>query len=66
MKVKGHNNLLKDFASGAVVNTDISSMRAARERRAAQLQEKERFNNLEKEVSDIKILLEKIIGKLND
>jgi predicted nuclease with TOPRIM domain len=63
MKIKDHENLVRDEASNAVLNADLSSLQAYRERRAKSLQMVQDVENLKSDVSEIKNLLLQLIEK---
>ena len=63
MKIKDHENLVRDEVSNAVLNTDLSSLQAYRERRAKSLQMVQDVENLKSDVSEIKNLLLQLIEK---
>ena len=63
-KVEGHSGLLRDMESGAVINNDATAYQNYIAMREQKLKEKERIDNLEIEVSEIKDLLKQIINKL--
>lgn len=63
-KVEGHSGLLRDMESGAVINNDATAYQNYIAMREQKLKEKERIDNLETEVSEIKDLLKQIINKL--
>lgn len=60
--VEGSPGLVRDKATGAIINTDKSGLDAARARKIAQKQDKERLSKLENDVSEIKRLLEKLVN----
>lgn len=60
--VEGSPGLVRDKATGAIINTDKSGLQAAKARKLAQKQDKERLNKLENDVSEIKRLLEKFVN----
>ena len=60
--VEGSPGLVRDKATGAIINTDKSGLQAAKARKLAQRQDKERLNKLENDVSEIKRLLEKFVN----
>lgn len=64
-KVVDNKDLEKDMKTGAVVNTNRSAYLQAIERANKAKEEKQRIELLEKEVSDIKQLLNKILEKVS-
>jgi hypothetical protein len=64
-QIVDNKDLVKDMKSGAVINTNQTAFQAARERAAKAKQEKERLDNLEKEVVDIKEMLKQILQKVS-
>ena len=65
IKVENHPGYVRDTLTGAILNTNVEEIRAAKARKAAKEKEKEDINNLKNEVSDIKNMLGKIIEKLD-
>jgi hypothetical protein len=63
-KVKGHTNLMRDKRTGAILNTDRAGIAQAKARKLARIQEAQRLDKLEKDVTDIKALLSQIAEKL--
>jgi hypothetical protein len=63
-KVKGHTNLMRDKRTGAILNTDRAGIAQAKARKLARIQEAQRLDQLEKDVTDIKALLSQIAEKL--
>lgn len=63
-KVKDHDNLIKDFNSGAVLNTDMSSI-ARHNKRTLEIEEKKRreeeINSIKSDIAEIRHLLQKLI-----
>lgn len=64
-KVIDNKSLEKDMKTGAVINTNRTAYLEAIERANKAREEKERITNLEKEVSDMKELLIKILEKVS-
>lgn len=60
VKVEGHGSLRKDAQTSAVVNIDKEALIAAKKRKKAILDEKDRIVNLEARIQK----LEKIIAQL--
>ena len=63
-KEKGHTNLMRDKRTGAILNTDRAGIAQAKARKLARIQEAQRLDKLEKDVTDIKALLSQIAEKL--
>ena len=63
-KVEGHSNLVRDTKSGAIINNDSTEYQNYIAMREQKLKEKDRIENLENEVSEIKSLLKDLINKL--
>ena len=57
LKVEGHTSLVRDVSSNAIVNTNTSGYDAYITRREVSLNEKQRLDNLESEIGEIKSLL---------
>ena len=65
IKVEGHRDLLRDKDNGAILNINKEEISAARKRKLERRQKEKEFEDLKNEVSDIKIMLTKIIEKLD-
>ena len=65
LKVEGHTDLFRDENSGAIININKQGVSAARKRKLERRQKEKEFEDLKNEVSDIKIMLTKIIEKLD-
>ena len=63
--VEGNSNLSRDPKTGAIVNTDRSEYEKYVAQREAKELDKERLNNLESEISEIKQLLVKLTTGIN-
>ena len=64
-KVEGHESLVRDISTGAILNINRDEISAARKRKLERRQKEKEFEDLKNEVSDIKIMLTKIIEKLD-
>lgn len=64
VKVEGHNNLVRDKNSGAILNINKLEVEAARKRKALRKQKDREFEDLKNEVGEIKNLLHKLIEKM--
>ena len=65
VKVKGHANLARTGLYGSIVNINKEEIQAARKRKLERKQKEKDFENLKNEVGDIKIILNKIVEKLD-
>tara|TARA_B000000532_G_C18516659_1_gene255482 strand:+ start:194 stop:403 length:210 start_codon:yes stop_codon:yes gene_type:complete len=65
VKIEGHNGYVRDKKSGAILNTNKSEIEAAKKRKQQRATKEQELDNLKNEVSDIKIMLTKIIEKLD-
>ena len=63
-KVEGHSDLVRDMENGAIINTDNAAYQNYILMRNQKLKEKERIDNLENEMSEIKSLLKQLVDKL--
>ena len=68
LKVSGHENLVRDMSSKAVINTSMTEYEEYMARRKAKEQEQklianqtEEINNLKSEISEIKQMLQMLI-----
>ena len=65
INVAGENSLVRDKESGAILNTNRSEIQQARVRKKARVQQQNELDNLKKDVSDMKIMLSKILEKID-
>lgn len=65
-KIINEPDLVKDSETGAVLNLSESSYDKYINERKRVMSEKNRINKLENDVQDIKILLNQIMGKINE
>lgn len=65
INVEGDPNFVKDTETGAILNTNRSEIQQARARKKARVQQQNELDNLKKDVSDIKIMLSKILEKID-
>lgn len=65
LRVDGEVDFVKDKETGAILNTNRSEIQQARARKKARAQEKNELDNLKKDVGDIKIMLAKILEKID-
>ena len=64
VKVEGHNGLVRDTKSGAILNINSNEVEQARERKRLRRQKDKEFEDLKNEVGEIKDLLHKLIERL--
>ena len=65
LKVKGHENLIRDKDTNVVININRSEIEQAKKRKAERIKKEQELNNLKNEVSEIKSMLTKVIEKLD-
>ena len=65
IKVDGHNGLVRDTSTNAILNINKDDIAAARKRKLERRQKEKEFEDLKNEVGDIKNMLTKIIEKLD-
>ena len=61
IKVEGHNDLVRDRNSGAILNINRTAMTAARERKKLFNDRQQEIENIKKDVLDIKNILMKLV-----
>jgi hypothetical protein len=71
IKVKGHNGLVRDISSGAIINTNIDEYnRYLKQKNSFQKKEQllqqntEEINNIKNEISEIKSMLMQLLIKI--
>ena len=65
IKVDGHNGLVRDTSTNAILNINKDDIAAARKRKLERRKKEQEFEDLKNEVGDIKNMLTKIIEKLD-
>ena len=65
IKVDGHNGLVRDTSTNAILNINKEEISAARKRKLERRKKQQEFEDLKNEVGDIKNMLTKIIEKLD-
>lgn len=65
INVAGENDLVRDKESGAILNTNKGEIHQAKARKKARAQQQNELDNLKKDVSDMKIMLSKILEKID-
>lgn len=64
LKVKDHENLVKDTVTKAVLNTDLTSLEAYRAHRNKQIQKDNDIKRLKEDVKEIKDILQLLVEKI--
>tara|TARA_R110000822_G_scaffold119163_3_gene252064 strand:- start:1382 stop:1597 length:216 start_codon:yes stop_codon:yes gene_type:complete len=68
IKVEGHPNLARDIKSGAIININTTEAGRIKEMRSKQRAfkktQEEEINQLKSDVTDIKMMLSKLVEKL--
>lgn len=63
IKVEGHNNLVRDSRTGAILNINKKSVEDARAAKTARKQRDSEIAELKSDVAYIKTLLEKLLAQ---
>lgn len=65
IQVEGHSNLVRDPKSGAIINISGGAQHSANRARLAEskLIQEDRLNQVEQDVSDIKMMLKQLIER---
>lgn len=63
-KVKGHDHLIKDEFSKAVINTDTEGYALYKKRRTLMQVKNNEIQELKSEVSELKIMMTKVLEKI--
>tara|TARA_Y100000385_G_C13076934_1_gene631878 strand:- start:195 stop:404 length:210 start_codon:yes stop_codon:yes gene_type:complete len=63
ISVEGHDNLVRDVNSGAIININTDERQKRRSLKQLKNAEKQRLDNIENEITEIKNLLTKLIEK---
>ena len=64
-KVKGHDHLVKDEFSKAVINTDTDSYALYKKRRTLMQVKNNEIQELKSEVTELKIMMTQVLEKCN-
>ena len=65
INVEGEPDFVKDMETGAILNTNRNEIQQAKARKKARLQQQNELDNLKQDVSDMKIMLSKILEKID-
>ncbi len=64
-KVEGHNHLVKDEFSKAVINTDTDAYALYKKRRTLMQTKNNEIQELKSEVTELKIMMTQVLEKCN-
>ena len=64
-KVEGHNHLVKDEFSKAVINTDTDAYTLYKKRRTLMQTKNNEIQELKSEVTELKIMMTQVLEKCN-
>lgn len=64
-KVEGHDGLVRDMSSGAIVNRDTTGYQNYIALRNQKLNEKKKIENLEGEIKELKDLVNQLLQNIN-
>lgn len=65
IKVEGHNNLVRDPYSKAIINTDTTAYQAALLRKRKNLEKEQEMVELKSEVKELKGMVQLLLEKLD-
>jgi len=65
LKVEGHNNLVRDEHSKALINTDTRAYNAALLRKKKNLEKETEIVNLKSEVKELKNMIQTLLEKID-
>jgi hypothetical protein len=63
VKVENHDNLVRDTKTKAVLNTDMTSLQAYKQRRESLRKKDKDLESLKNEVSELKDLVQKLLAE---
>jgi hypothetical protein len=63
LKVKNHDDLVRDTQTQAVLNSDLTSLQAYKKRRDALRKKDNELESLKEEVSELKDLVHKLLAE---
>lgn len=64
-RVDGHEELIRDEKTQAIINTDVDGYNAYVSRRKRLVDDRNKVENLENEISELKNLIGKLIEKID-
>jgi tetrahydromethanopterin S-methyltransferase subunit B len=63
IKIEGEQDLVKDKETGAILNTNMDSLSAYKQKRKKDMEQKNRIDRMENDIGDIKSMLKELINK---
>lgn len=63
LQVEGHTNLVRDMATGAIINTNSAKARAQKARAQAARDQRNEIEELKSDVAEIKDLLKQLLDR---
>jgi tetrahydromethanopterin S-methyltransferase subunit B len=63
IKIEGEQDLVKDKETGAIINTNMDSLSAYKQKRKKDIDQKNRIDKMENDIGDIKSMLKELINK---
>ena len=63
IKIEGEQDLVKDKETGAILNTNMDSLSAYKQKRQKDIEQKNRIDKMENDIGDIKSMLKELINK---
>ena len=63
IQVEGNSGLVRDRETGAILNANVTEIQKARLKKNKEKQREQEIQELKKDVSDIKVLLTKLVEK---
>jgi tetrahydromethanopterin S-methyltransferase subunit B len=63
IKIEGEQDLVKDKETGAILNTNMDSLSAYKQKRKKDIEQKNRIDKIENDIGDIKSMLKELINK---
>ena len=61
--IEGHNNLVRDTRTMAVINTDNSALEAARRRQQEAQNKADEMKQLKDDVAELKLMMKEVLKK---
>ena len=63
IRVEGNSGLVRDRETGAILNANVTEIQKARLKKNKEKQQEQEIQELKKDVSEIKVLLTKLVEK---